>query len=45
MAMMGLLEPAWRLPMVPPSDANQKKIEAVLETAGLLAVTRGSHAR
>src|SRR5215472_12071418 len=32
---MGLLEPAYRLPMVPPSDANKKKIEQALETVGL----------
>jgi len=28
---MGLLEPNYRLPMVPPAPENQKKIEAVLE--------------
>jgi 4-hydroxy-tetrahydrodipicolinate synthase len=39
MAMMGLLEPVWRLPMVPPSEANRVKIEKVLETLGLLANT------
>lgn len=43
MAMMGLLEPVWRLPMVPPSEANQKKIEAVLRAAGLVGA-RGTHA-
>jgi len=37
MAAMGLLEPVWRLPMCPPSAANQAKIEKVLETLGLLA--------
>jgi 4-hydroxy-tetrahydrodipicolinate synthase len=37
MALMGLLEPVWRLPMVPPSDANLAKIEKVLESVGLLA--------
>jgi 4-hydroxy-tetrahydrodipicolinate synthase len=37
MALMGLLEPVWRLPMCPPSDANLAKIEKVLETLGLLA--------
>ena len=36
MALMGLLEPVWRLPMVPPSAANLARIEKVLETAGLL---------
>jgi 4-hydroxy-tetrahydrodipicolinate synthase len=49
MAMMGLLEPGllepvFRLPMVPPSDANRAKIEAVLKSAGLLAAARSSHA-
>ena len=37
MALMGLLEPVWRLPMCPPSHANLAKIEKVLETLGLLA--------
>ena len=37
MAMMGLLEPIWRLPLVPPRPDSRKKIEAVLDTAGLLA--------
>jgi 4-hydroxy-tetrahydrodipicolinate synthase len=44
MAMMGLLEPVYRLPMVPPSDASRAKIEAVLKAAGLLAAARSSHA-
>ena len=35
MAAMGLLEPVWRLPMVPPSPANQARIERVLESLGL----------
>lgn len=34
---MGLLEPGYRLPMVPPTAANQKKIEQVLEAVGLTA--------
>ena len=37
MAAMGLLEPVWRLPLVPPSAASQKKIEDVLESVGLHA--------
>ncbi|MEO7141876.1 MAG: hypothetical protein ABI165_00060 [Bryobacteraceae bacterium] len=37
MAKMGLLEPVWRLPMVPPSAASQAKIDAVLEALGMLA--------
>ena len=41
MAAMGLLEPVWRLPLVPPSGANQKRIEAVLDSLGLL---KGVHA-
>jgi 4-hydroxy-tetrahydrodipicolinate synthase len=31
---MGLLEPAYRLPMVAPSQASQEKIEQVLEAVG-----------
>ena len=37
MAMMGLLEPVWRLPMVAPTAANQSRIEKVLAVLGLLA--------
>jgi 4-hydroxy-tetrahydrodipicolinate synthase len=37
MSVMGLLEPAYRLPMVEPSAANKQKIAQVLESAGLLA--------
>jgi 4-hydroxy-tetrahydrodipicolinate synthase len=44
MAMMDLLEPVWRLPMVPPSESNRGKIEAVLQAAGLLSSARSSHA-
>ena len=36
MGLMGLLEPVYRLPLVPPSPANLAKIEKVLEAAGLL---------
>ena len=36
MALMGLLEPVWRLPMVAPSPASLSKIEKVLEAVGLL---------
>jgi 4-hydroxy-tetrahydrodipicolinate synthase len=36
LGLMGLLEPVYRLPMVPPSPANLAKIEKVLESAGLL---------
>ena len=40
MAAMGLLEPNYRLPMVPPTDQSRQKIEAVLESCGLLAHAR-----
>jgi len=43
MAHMGLLEPVWRLPMCPPSEANQAKIAKVLEKAGLMS-SRSVHA-
>jgi len=36
MALMGLLEPVYRLPLVPPSSANLAKIEKVLESVGLV---------
>ena len=36
MALMGLLEPVWRLPLVPPSEASLAKIETVLQSVGLL---------
>jgi len=48
MAMMGLIEPIYRLPMVPPLPQNQTRIEAVLKSVGLLAAplvgARGTHA-
>jgi 4-hydroxy-tetrahydrodipicolinate synthase len=44
MALMGLLEPVWRLPMTPPLPQNQAKIEAVLKSLGLLAGARSTHA-
>jgi len=36
MASMGLLEPFWRLPLVPPQPASQARIDAVLKESGLL---------
>jgi 4-hydroxy-tetrahydrodipicolinate synthase len=36
MGLMGLLEPVWRLPLVPPKPENLAKIEAVLKSLGLL---------
>src|SRR5579884_4357676 len=44
MALMGLIEPVWRLPLCPPSEANRAKIEAVLRSCGLLSTTRSTHA-
>jgi 4-hydroxy-tetrahydrodipicolinate synthase len=35
MSRMGLMEAAWRLPMIPPSEASRQKIDAVLESLGL----------
>ena len=40
MSRMGLCEPVWRLPMVPPAAASQQKVEQVLESLGLLAGVR-----
>ena len=40
MALMGLLEPVYRLPMCPPKPENLARIEKVLESAGLLADRR-----
>ena len=37
MAEMGLLEPVWRLPLVPPKAENQARIRAVLETLELVS--------
>lgn len=43
MSQMGLLEPVWRLPMVPPADASRAKIDAVLTSLNL-AVEKAAHA-
>ena len=43
MALMGRVEPIYRLPLVPPSPASLEKIEKVLEQAGLL-VESAQHA-
>ena len=40
MAMMGLLEPVYRLPLCPPSEVSRARIERVLEEAGLLRGVR-----
>jgi 4-hydroxy-tetrahydrodipicolinate synthase len=43
MAMMGLLQPVWRLPMCAPVLQNAAKIEAALQACGLLR--QSAHAR
>src|SRR5581483_3093090 len=40
MGLMGLLEPVYRLPLVPPRPDNLAKIEKVLDSVGLLAGRR-----
>ena len=35
MAEMGLLEPSWRLPLVPPKAENLARVREVLATLGL----------
>jgi 4-hydroxy-tetrahydrodipicolinate synthase len=40
MGLMGLLDPVYRLPLVPPSSANLAKIETVLEKSGLMGGVR-----
>ena len=40
LAMMGLIELEYRLPMVPPKPDSQARIEKVLESLGLLAAAR-----
>jgi 4-hydroxy-tetrahydrodipicolinate synthase len=39
LGIMGLLDPVYRLPLVPPSPANLARIEKVLHSAGLLERT------
>jgi 4-hydroxy-tetrahydrodipicolinate synthase len=36
MAEMDLLEPVWRLPLVPPKAENRERIRGVLESLGLV---------
>ena len=42
MALMGLLEPVWRLPLVPPKPESQARIEKVLTALGLIPVHAAS---
>jgi 4-hydroxy-tetrahydrodipicolinate synthase len=37
MAMMGLLQPVWRLPLVAPQPNNESRIRQVLQSSGLIA--------
>jgi 4-hydroxy-tetrahydrodipicolinate synthase len=37
MAMMGLLQPVWRLPLVAPQPANESRIRQVLQSCGQIA--------
>jgi len=43
MALMGLLEPVWRLPMTPPRPDTQSRIRQILEASGIRPA-RSSHA-
>jgi 4-hydroxy-tetrahydrodipicolinate synthase len=36
LAEMGLLEPVWRLPLVPPKAENRARIRTALESLGLV---------
>ncbi len=42
MALMGLLEPVWRLPLVPPKPENLAKIRAELEALGLVGTVHAA---
>ena len=44
MALMDLLEPVWRLPLVPPKAENLARIRGVLESLGLLQQTYAASA-
>jgi 4-hydroxy-tetrahydrodipicolinate synthase len=45
LAEMDLLEPVWRLPLVPPKVENRPRIRAVLESLGLVAREGASYVR
>lgn len=42
MALMGLLEPVWRLPLVPPSASSLARIEKVLRDLALVATAQAA---
>lgn len=44
MAMMGLCQPVWRLPLVAPSPVSQQRIRAVLESLALTSPSKSAHA-
>ncbi len=44
MALMGLLEPVWRLPLVPPKLENLARIRSVLTTVGLIQEAHAARA-
>ncbi len=43
MSLMGLLEPVWRLPLVPPAPASLARIEGVLDDLGFVAKTNAAN--
>ena len=45
LAEMDLLEPVWRLPLVPPKAENRARIRAVLASLGLVQPEAAAHAR
>src|SRR6266851_2712841 len=45
LALMGLLEPVWRLPLVPPKPENLAKIRAELEALGLVGTVHAASRR
>ena len=45
LAEMDLLEPVWRLPLVPPKAENRARIRAVLESLRLVQRETAAHAR
>src|SRR5437764_837486 len=45
LAEMELLEPVWRLPLVPPKEENRARIRGVLESLGLVARDGASYVR
>ncbi len=42
MSQMGLLEPVWRLPLVPPAESSRARIDAVLKSLNLVETVHAS---